>query len=84
MKGQKSFTAPWDRRNALNMALYDNDYLSLSLLELYLRGKYPPSWGQFSRMLNPELVDSAIAMEKCLIEGKTASVALNLIERSQI
>ena len=76
MKGQKSFTAPWGRRNALNMALYDNDYLSFGLLELYLRGEYPPSSGQFSRMVNPELVDNAIAMGKCLIEGKATPVAL--------
>jgi serine/threonine protein kinase len=76
MKGQKSFTAPWGRRNALNMALYDNDYLSLGLLELYLRGEYPPSSGQFSRMVDQELVDGAIAMGKHLVEGKAPSVSL--------
>ena len=77
MKGQKSFTAPWGRRNPLNVALYDNDYLSLGLLELYLKGEYPPSSGQFSRMVNPELVDSAIAMGKYLVEGEVLGIKIS-------
>jgi hypothetical protein len=35
---------------------------------------YSPSSGQFSRMVNPELVDSVIAMGKS--NGKTTPVAL--------
>jgi serine/threonine protein kinase len=40
MKGQKSFTASWARRNPLNVSVYENDYLSLGLLERYLGGIY--------------------------------------------
>jgi serine/threonine protein kinase len=36
MKGQKVFTAPWGRRNPENKAMYENDYLSLGLIKLYL------------------------------------------------
>jgi hypothetical protein len=74
MKGQKSFMAPWGRKNAQNMALYQNDYLSLGLLDLYLKGTYPPSSGQFSRMLDPELVEPAIAVGEALANTKGCPV----------
>jgi serine/threonine protein kinase len=77
MKGQKSFTAPWGRRNTSNTALYENDFLSLGLLELYLNGAYPPSSGQFSRVSDPGIVDHAIAAGKGLIDTETSSRTLN-------
>jgi hypothetical protein len=52
----------------LNVSVYENDYLSLGLLERYLWGIYPPSSGPFCRVLDPAVVEPAITAGKVLID----------------
>jgi Protein kinase domain len=67
MKGSKVFTRPWGRRNSQNVAMFENDYLSLGLIALYLKGEFPPE----NRKLDPDLIEPAIIARKAILHNGT-------------